>query len=53
VNNQITPADPMRHLRWVRRWAYSLALYAFLQMSVWTLSLVLAGQRYAAAPRTY
>ena len=27
---------------WVGRWVYSLALYAMLQMSVWTISLILA-----------
>ena len=29
-------------IRWLWRWLSSLALYAFLQMSVLTLSLVLA-----------
>jgi hypothetical protein len=29
-------------IRLVRRWVRSLTLYAFLQMSVWALSVVLA-----------
>jgi hypothetical protein len=34
--------DAPNRLKQAWRWVYSLALYAFLLMSVWTLALVLA-----------
>jgi len=36
----------LRHLRWVWRWVYALALYPLLQMSVWMLSAVLAYNKH-------